>query len=103
LLTYTLKTNDFRGAVVRAKELAAGLPGGELLVEDQDEVIAMLEKLRDRKRYVLVIHLSTTEYILIVHSEQLSQFAARALASATPSAIENKMEIDSMASTPFHE
>ncbi|KAF9466973.1 hypothetical protein BDZ94DRAFT_1250212 [Collybia nuda] len=78
-------TNDYKSAVIRAKELAASLPGGELLVEDQDEVITMLEKLRDRKR------------------EQLSKFAARVIVSGGPSALENKMEIDSMASTPFHE
>ncbi|KAG6853307.1 hypothetical protein C0991_005316 [Blastosporella zonata] len=79
-------TNDFKIALNQAKETAATLPGGEMVVEDQDEVIAMLEKLRDRKR------------------EQLAQFGSEALSSTGGlSAIETKMEIDSMASTPFHE
>lgn len=61
----------------------------------------MLETLRDRKR--CVVHKSMVEYNLIDNlSEQLSQFAVKVVSSA-PSAIENKMEIDSMASTPFHE
>ena len=46
----TLKTNDFKNSINQAKELALGLPGGEMLIEDQDEVIAMLEELRVRKR-----------------------------------------------------
>ncbi|KAF5376977.1 hypothetical protein D9615_007210 [Tricholomella constricta] len=78
-------TNDFKNAINQAKDLAAGLPGGEMLVQDQDEVIEMLEKLRDGKR------------------EQLAQFAAKALVSGGQSVSDNKMEIDSMASTPFHE
>lgn len=36
----------------QAKELAIALPGGELVTEEQDEVIEMLMQLRDRKRYV---------------------------------------------------
>ncbi|KAG6916930.1 hypothetical protein DXG01_004691 [Tephrocybe rancida] len=79
-------TNDFKNAINQAKELAAGLPGGEMVVQDQDEVIAMLETLRDRKR------------------EQLAQFAVQALISGgAHSALEARMEIDSMASTPFHD
>ncbi|KAG5643821.1 hypothetical protein DXG03_009598 [Asterophora parasitica] len=78
-------TNDFKNSINQAKELAAGLPGGEMLVQDQDEVIEMLEKLRDAKR------------------AQLAQFAAKSLASGNQSALDNRMEIDSMASTPFHE
>ncbi|KAG6810898.1 hypothetical protein H0H92_009890 [Tricholoma furcatifolium] len=78
-------TNDFKNALHQAKELAAGLPGGEMMVQDQDEVIAMLEKLRDRKR------------------DQLALFADKVLlSSAEFSAQDVKMEIDSMASTPFH-
>ncbi|GLB36717.1 hypothetical protein LshimejAT787_0310040 [Lyophyllum shimeji] len=78
-------TNDFKNSIIQAKELAVGLPGGEMSVEEQDEVIEMLEKLRDRKR------------------ERLAQFAAKTIESGGLSASENKMEIDSMASTPFHE
>jgi hypothetical protein len=36
----------------KAKELVNQLPGGEMLVEEQDEIIDMLEKLRDHKQYV---------------------------------------------------
>ncbi|KAF8236950.1 hypothetical protein L208DRAFT_1390013 [Tricholoma matsutake] len=46
-------TNDFKSALNRAKDLAANLPGGELRIEEQDEIIEMLETLKSRKRYVL--------------------------------------------------
>jgi hypothetical protein len=46
-----VQTNEFKSALNQAKELAAHLPGGELLIEDQTEVIKMLTELRDRKRY----------------------------------------------------
>jgi hypothetical protein len=36
--------------LITAKELVDSLPGGEMLVEEQDEVIDMLEKLRDHKQ-----------------------------------------------------
>ncbi|KAJ7663046.1 hypothetical protein B0H17DRAFT_1092990 [Mycena rosella] len=80
-------TNDFKSTLTHAKELAAGLPGGELLLADQLEVIAMLTVLRDRKR------------------QQLAEFSARALAASAASAAggHHRMEVDSMASTPFHE
>jgi len=45
-----LQTNDFKTAINQAKELAINLPGGELVIEEQDEVIEMLLKLRDRKQ-----------------------------------------------------
>ena len=35
--------------------MASTLPGGELSVEEQDEVIAMLERLKARKKYVLLL------------------------------------------------
>jgi hypothetical protein len=35
-----------------AKELAIALPGGELVIAEQDEVIAMLEGLKERKQFV---------------------------------------------------
>jgi hypothetical protein len=46
------QTNEFKSALNQAKELAVHLPGGELLIDDQTEVIEMLTELRDRKRYV---------------------------------------------------
>ncbi len=37
---------------MRARERATTMPGGELVVEEQDEIIDMLEQLKKRKRYV---------------------------------------------------
>ncbi len=34
-----------------ARDVAGALPGGDLLIEEQDEIIAMLERLRAKKRY----------------------------------------------------
>ena len=77
-------TNDFKNAINQAKEAATNLPGGEMLVGEQEDVIAMLEKLRDRK------------------SEKLAQFASLPLV-ATSQSTDNKMEIDSTASTPYND
>jgi hypothetical protein len=51
LYIYT-QIQAFREALNRARSLAHALPGGELLIEEQDEVIAMLERVREKKRYV---------------------------------------------------
>ncbi|TFK43103.1 hypothetical protein BDQ12DRAFT_674399 [Crucibulum laeve] len=79
-----MATNDFRSTLAQAKDVAVNLAGGELMIEDQDDVINMLETLKNRKR------------------AQLAQFSARTLASTSSSA-DTRMEIDSMASTPFHD
>ncbi|KAI0321447.1 hypothetical protein OF83DRAFT_1168405 [Amylostereum chailletii] len=71
---------DFRDSLNRAKELATALPGGELLIQEQDEIIAMLETMRDKKR------------------EQLARFSERVLQTANVGL--TRMEIDSNASTP---
>ncbi|KAF8168464.1 hypothetical protein B0H34DRAFT_793064 [Crassisporium funariophilum] len=76
-------TNDFKNLIAQAKDFAINLPGGELVIEEQDDVINMLEMLKERKR------------------AQLSEFAARNVASQA-SGLDMKMEVDSMASTPFH-
>lgn len=47
-----MQTNDLRDSLKEAKEAASSLPGGELSVEEQDEVIAMLERLKARKKCV---------------------------------------------------
>ncbi|KAH9982092.1 hypothetical protein BGW80DRAFT_1161611 [Lactifluus volemus] len=44
----------FREALNHARDLSNALPGGELLVEEQDEIIAMLERLRAKKRSVFL-------------------------------------------------
>ncbi|KIK65978.1 hypothetical protein GYMLUDRAFT_218737 [Collybiopsis luxurians FD-317 M1] len=80
-------TNEFKSLLLQAKTLAANLPGGELHINDQDDVIEMLTTLRDRKR------------------DQLVEFSARssqvASAVASQMMIDAGMEIDSMASTPM--
>ncbi|XP_006454921.1 hypothetical protein AGABI2DRAFT_114691 [Agaricus bisporus var. bisporus H97] len=75
-------TNEFKNALAQAKDLVTNLPGGELLINDQDEVIGMLETLRDRKR------------------TQLERFSKQPLEASTAELASEKMEIDSMASTP---
>jgi hypothetical protein len=42
----------FRESLNEACSIAGALPGGEMLIEEQEEVIAMLERLRAKKRYV---------------------------------------------------
>lgn len=74
-------TTEFKNALAQAKEMAANLPGGELLINEQDEVIDMLTTLRERKR------------------QQLARFASHTLKTTT----DVKMEVDSVASTPMHE
>jgi hypothetical protein len=36
--------------MAQAKDFAINLPGGELLIEEQDAVISLLEMLKERKR-----------------------------------------------------
>ncbi|KAI0733895.1 hypothetical protein C8Q72DRAFT_771399 [Fomitopsis betulina] len=74
-------TNNFRDNLKEAKETASSLPGGELSVEEQDEVIAMLERLKARKKC------------------QLAKFSSDVEAISTATS-QLKMEIDSTASTP---
>ncbi|KAJ7062876.1 hypothetical protein C8F01DRAFT_986003 [Mycena amicta] len=76
-------TNEFRTALNQAKELATNLPGGDLRIEEQQDVIEMLTELRDRKR------------------RQLMEFASRSTAAPISSAAHNRMDVDSVASTPF--
>ncbi|TFK71734.1 hypothetical protein BDN72DRAFT_856031 [Pluteus cervinus] len=76
-------TNELRASFTQAKDIAINLPGGEMLVEEQDDVLEMLTKLRNQKR------------------EQLIQFMNRSILSSSAN-VESKMDIDSMASTPFH-
>lgn len=79
-------TNDFKYALAQAKDYASTLAGGDLLVEEQDSVVAMLEELRQHKQ------------------QQLIQFALEVESLPTIAIFPNinsKMEIDSTASTPF--
>ncbi|KAF9556335.1 hypothetical protein CPC08DRAFT_765321 [Agrocybe pediades] len=75
-----LATNDFKNAIAQAKDFALNLPGGEMLIEEQDEVIAMLERLKARKM------------------AQLTAFTSKKVISN--SYAQDGMEVDSLASTP---
>ncbi|EPQ61149.1 hypothetical protein GLOTRDRAFT_113585 [Gloeophyllum trabeum ATCC 11539] len=74
-------TNDFKDSLARARELADGLPGGELLIQEQDELIDMLQSLKEQKR------------------QQLAAFSQKVF--VTSKAGDSKMDLDSTASTPF--
>jgi len=80
-------TNDLKDALNQAKSLINALPGGELCLDEQDEVIDMLEHLKGAKKAQL---------------EQLSQYVPSGSASDSPAtdAKDVTMEIDSTASTP---
>ncbi|KAI0932766.1 hypothetical protein AcW1_000210 [Taiwanofungus camphoratus] len=74
-------TNDFKESLKQAKEAANNLPGGELSVGEQDEVIEMLQRLKNNKRQQLAAFSNDVESI-----------------SAAAGGV--NMEIDSTASTP---
>lgn len=75
-------TNDYKNVLAQARELATKLPGGELVTEEQEEVIQMLEEIRDRKK------------------DLLARFSQRPLVSVVKHTVDIKTEIDSTASTP---
>ncbi|KAI0762552.1 hypothetical protein C8Q74DRAFT_1207722 [Fomes fomentarius] len=74
-------TKDFKDSLKEANDHATTLPGGELSVQEQEEVVDMLEKLKERKRY------------------QLADFAER-VGKISSSQASINMEVDSTASTP---
>jgi len=80
-------TNDLKDALNQAKSLINALPGGELCLDEQDEVIDMLQRLKQAKKAQL---------------EQLSQYVPSNSVSDSPvtDAKDIQMEIDSTASTP---
>ncbi|KIY45447.1 hypothetical protein FISHEDRAFT_49229 [Fistulina hepatica ATCC 64428] len=75
-------TNEFKSALSQAKEFATDIPGGELLISEQDEVIEMLTQIRDKKR------------------AQLQEFASTSLQTTSDTA-QMRMDTDSIASTPI--
>ncbi|KAF8627295.1 hypothetical protein AX17_006340 [Amanita inopinata Kibby_2008] len=75
-------TNDYKNALAQARETALNLPGGELVIEDQNEVIQMLVEMRDRKK------------------NMLARFCQRPLVSVVQPSVNSNVEIDSTASTP---
>ncbi|KAF8321763.1 hypothetical protein DL93DRAFT_2032265, partial [Clavulina sp. PMI_390] len=52
VLAHKQATEIFRQRVATAREVVENIPGGEMSIRDQDEVIAMLKALRDQKRLV---------------------------------------------------
>jgi hypothetical protein len=48
--SFVFKTTDLKESLGRAQELANSLPGGEVTVEEQDAVIAMLEEMQSDRR-----------------------------------------------------
>ncbi len=58
----TNQTKDFKDALKEANEYANSLPGGDHSVQEQDDVIEMLEKLKERKRFVMP-HLSLFVFV----------------------------------------
>ncbi|KAI0825250.1 hypothetical protein BC628DRAFT_1410314 [Trametes gibbosa] len=81
-------TREFKDALREAQQYANTLPGGELSVEEQDEVIRMLENLRERKKCV------------DTPRQQLAEFADRVGNISSAAENDMKMEVDSTASTP---
>jgi hypothetical protein len=103
----------FREALNHARSLASALPGGELLIEEQDDIIAMLERLREKKRCVVSVPPRVHPYIYIPCRLQLRDFSdkvidTKAAGHAVPqyaggsnaAGMNAQMEVDSNASTP---
>ncbi|KAH9994473.1 hypothetical protein BJV77DRAFT_943694 [Russula vinacea] len=77
----------FREALNNARSTASALPGGEMLIEEQEEIIAMLERLREKKRYVVQVL-------------PMKIFSFGWLEKKRTSSRADRMEVDSNASTP---
>jgi hypothetical protein len=78
----------FREAMNHARDVAGALPGGELLIEEQNEIIAMLERLRTKKRLQLQ---DFSDKAIDTKGHNVPQYSD----SQNP-----QMEVDSNASTP---
>ncbi|KAF8261530.1 hypothetical protein EI94DRAFT_794616 [Lactarius quietus] len=78
----------FREAMNHARDVAGALPGGELLIEEQDEIIAMLERLRAKKRLQLQ---DFSDKVIDTKGYNVPQYGAGQSL---------QMEVDSNASTP---
>ena len=61
---------------MQAKDFAINLPGGELLIEEQDDIIQMLETLRDHKRYAS-IHSSFLQWVYTLSFSELNWHSSR--------------------------
>ncbi|KAF8972511.1 hypothetical protein BDZ97DRAFT_1649490 [Flammula alnicola] len=92
-------TNNFKAAIAQAKDFAINLPGGELVIEEQDDVINMLDTLKERKRQVVSSDHPFAVVLILdkLRRTQLAEFAAKKVISSSS---DMKMEVDSVASTP---
>ncbi|KAH9043894.1 hypothetical protein EDB85DRAFT_2138575 [Lactarius pseudohatsudake] len=83
----------FREAMSHARDVAGALPGGELLIEEQDEIIAMLERLRAKKRYDLneTAGVANSDKVIDTKGHDVPQYGVGQ---------DPQMEVDSNASTP---
>ncbi|KAG9013100.1 hypothetical protein FRB94_003934 [Tulasnella sp. JGI-2019a] len=100
-LAITAATDELKEKLARAKELVENLPGGEMLLEDQDEAIAALERLRDQRRRVLYTHveqfrangyhlcLIRAHILTFADSKSLSQVAKPVVEQAEPTMQQN--------------
>ncbi|KAN0138580.1 hypothetical protein V8E53_003568 [Lactarius tabidus] len=78
----------FREAMNHARDVAGALPGGEFLIEEQNEIITMLERLRTKKRLQLQ---DFSDKAIDTKGHNVPQYGA----GQNP-----QMEVDSNASTP---
>jgi hypothetical protein len=89
-----------------ARDVAGALPGGELLIEEQNEIIAMLERLRTKKRYDPNTALWNQISSKLWSRLQLQDFSDKAIDTKghnVPQYSDSQnpqMEVDSNASTP---
>lgn len=85
---FVSQTNVFKQRMVAAKEIVDSLPGGEMSLSDQDEVIAMLKALRDQKRFVhdflLFMYYSTN--VVSSFRRRLAEFSRQQAITSTSTA-----------------
>ncbi|KAI0286616.1 OPT oligopeptide transporter protein-domain-containing protein [Russula aff. rugulosa BPL654] len=109
----------FRETLNDARSIANALPGGEMLIEEQEEVIAMLERLRAKKRLQLrdfsekVIDTKAAGYTVPAQYQYASGIGGAGIGGAAIIGVgagagvggvagssDAQMEVDSNASTP---
>ena len=84
----------------QARELASNIPGGELVIEEQEQIVQMLEQLRDRKKYRTCLSTFCLSNSHLSFRNLLARFSQQPLTSVVKPTASIKMEIDSTASTP---
>ena len=65
-----MQTNGFKDAIAQAKSLTNALPGGELCLDEQDEVINMLERLKQSKKCVCPSSSSSQSLIMVKYNSR---------------------------------